>query len=391
MTPDPSAVDADLATLANWRTPPHSRWAFHHVDRLVASTAIAHDPDHVRLSPTAPRSLQAFRLPLPGGTTLDLANFLQATATDALLVVHRGAIVHETYAHGNDARTPHILMSVSKSIVGLVIGQLVDRGELDLEAEVSSTLPELADTAYRDASIRQLLDMRTGIRLDDAQLRAYANAGGWNPIEPDLPLGLRAFFETLRGPTVPHGGPFHYVSANTDLLGLVVERATGRSFASLAAERLWRPMGAEAGAYITVDRDGVPRCTGGFCATARDLARVGQLMIDGGRREGQAIVPQRWVDDVLQGGDREAWRSGEWGRSFAALSTNMRYRSGWYAIDDAPQTIFGLGIHGQHLCVDPTNELVIVKFSSQAEAIDHRAIGLTHRAVAAIRRCLVEG
>jgi CubicO group peptidase (beta-lactamase class C family) len=161
----------------------------------------------------------------------------------------------------------------------------------------------------------------------------------------------------------------------------------GQPFATIASERLWAPMGAEDPAYITVDARGAARCTGGLCATARDLARVGWMVLQQGHAaDGRVVVPAGWIDDTWHGGDAEAWRQGEFAAGFAGMA--MRYRSGWYVVDDAPGMLFAMGIHGQHLFVDPRSELVIAKLSSQNQPIDAIATARTLRAVGAIRRAL---
>ena len=121
-------------TLANWRSSPFNRWAFHHVRELIPSAAIAHDPRHIRELPAEKREL-------------DLDAFLSETDTDGMAVVHRGKLVFEHYANGMTDETPHILMSVSKSMLGLLIGEL----KLDTRRQVTEILPELAHTAYRGA------------------------------------------------------------------------------------------------------------------------------------------------------------------------------------------------------------------------------------------------
>ena len=380
---------AENATIANWRAAPFNRWAFHNIAKLIAGDAIQNDPKNIWAWASQPRPFEDFRLTLADGSTLDLPGFLQATSTDALVILQDGAIVYETYANGNSQHATHILMSASKSVVGLVCGILAKNGDLDVDALVSDYVPEIALTAYQGATVRHLLDMRTGIVLDEAQTRAYIAATNWDPVAPDeTNANFHDFFQNLTAPFHPHGGPFKYVSANTDLLGWVIERATGRPFGTLASELLWQPMGAEAAATVTVDRKGAPRCTGGLCTTLRDFARIGQLVIQNGRRDSTAIVPADWIADIENGGDPDVWAHGEWGRLFAFAGKCLRYRSGWYVIDDAPKTLFAMGIHGQNLFVDRTNRIVIAKMSSQASPIDYPAVLLTHRAIAEFRRCL---
>ena len=388
MSSEPSPSSADLS---NWRTAPFSRWAFRNIRSILPVAEIDNAPGSAWAFQARPCSFDGFGVKLPNGATLDLQGFLTRTATDGLIVLHQGKIAFEFYDGGLDRDTPHILMSATKSITGLIAGILADRGELDVDAEVTTYVPEVAATAYRGATVRQLLDMRAGVVLDAGGLQAYADASGWEPLPVGATADLHRFYETMRAKATPHGGPFAYVSANTDLLGWVIERATGRSFASLVGTLLWKPMGASGESFITVDAKGAPRCTGGFCATLRDFARLGQLVLSGGRRDSHQIVPESWIEDIRHHGDAEAWREGQWAGSFAAISRNMHYRSGWYVIDDAPQLMFAMGIHGQNLFVDAANQMVIAKLSTWAQPVDGQSIWLTHKAVAEFARCLAGG
>lgn len=387
MSIDPSSARADRS---NWRTAPYSRRAFRNIRAILPVADIESAPGSAWPLPARLRDFDNFSLKLPNGSRLDLEGFLKATTTDGLVVLHDGRIVFEVYDGGLDRETPHILMSATKSITGLMAGILVGRGELDVNAEVTSYVPEVAATAYRGAIIRQLLDMRTGVVLDAAGLQAYADASGWEPLAPGTTADLHSFYATMRAQAKPHGGPFSYVSANTDLLGWVIERATGRSFANLVGTLLWKPMGASGETYITVDAKGAPRCTGGFCATLRDFARLGLLVLANGRRDSNRIIPERWIEDIRHDGDAAAWSEGQWRDSFAAISRNMHYRSGWYVINDAPQLLFAMGIHGQNLFVDTVNKIVIAKVSSWAQPVEPQSIWLTHKAVAEFTRCIRE-
>ena len=387
MSTDPVPASADLS---NWRTAPFSRWAFRNIRSILPAAEIESAPGSAWAFQARPCPFDGFGVKLPNGSVLDLQGFLTATATDGLIVLHQGRIAFEFYDGGLDRDTPHILMSATKSITGLVAGILAGQGELDLDAEVTAYVPEVAATAYRGATVRQLLDMRAGVVLDAGALQAYADASGWEPLAAGATADLHRFYETMRAKAVPHGGPFAYVSANTDLLGWVIERAAGRSFASLVGSLLWKPMGASGETFITVDANGAPRCTGGFCATLRDFARLGQLVLSDGRRDSLQIVPARWIDDIRHNGDAEAWRTGQWAGNFAAISKNMHYRSGWYVINDTPQLQFAMGIHGQNLFVDAANQMVIAKLSTWAQPVDGQAIWLTHKAVAEFARCLSE-
>lgn len=306
------------------------------------------------------------------------------TNTDGFVVLHRGRLVFEYYANGMTAGTPHTLMSVTKSMLGLLVGVLAARGKLDPERPVTEILPELAGTGYQGASIRHLLDMRTGIAFDEDYLATsgpiveYRKSTGWNPLQAgDALSDLRSFFRQLKDSDGPHGGRFHYVSPNTDLLGWAIERATGRRYADLMSEFIWKPMGAARSAYITVDRLGAPRCAGGMCVTAQDLARVGQLILDGGRRGELVVLPAAWIDDMAKNGDAGAWAAGSFAEYFPGLP--MHYRSQWYVLNGKSPLLFGWGIHGQNLFVDRRRQIVIAKLSSQALPVDAERMALTLR------------
>ena len=360
-------MNRDRTTLANWRTAPHNRWAFHHVRELIPTADIPNDPRRVR---ELPASRQA----------LELKDFSGRTDGDGMLVVHRGDVLFEHYGNGMPPHAPHILMSVSKSMLGLLLGAL----GLDPERLVTDILPELAATAYRGATLRHLLDMRAAIEFDEDYLATsgpivqYRKATGWNALAPgEEPSDLHSFYRQLTSRNGPHGGRFQYVSPNTDLLGWVIERAAGAPYAGLMSELVWQPAGAERSAYITVDRFGAPRTAGGMCATLRDLARVGQWLVE---------RPTPWLEDIERNGDPAAWQAGTFTAYFPGLP--IRYRSKWYVVDGPSPLLFAWGIHGQHLFVDRRHELVIAKFSSQAMPVDVERMALTLRTVHELRKQL---
>ena len=386
----PPAPESQV-TLANWRTSPFNRWAFHHVREIVPSADIPNDPDTALPSPSAPIDFGELRIDGVGGQALSFDAFLNQTSTDGVVIARRGQIVFERYANGMTAESPHILMSVSKSLLGLLAGILVARGDIEPDRPVTDVIPEVTATAYRGATIRHLLDMRAGIAFDEDYLAtsgpiiAYRKAGNWNPLEPgEPPMDLRSFYQALTKSAGSHGGPFNYVSPNTDLLGWVIERAVGMRYADLMSELLWKPMGAARSAYITVDRLGAPRCAGGVCTTVRDLARVGQLMVHEGARGSTQILPASWIDDINRNGDADAWAAGSLAHYYPGLP--IRYRSKWYVEDGDAPLLFGLGIHGQNLFVDREHDIVIAKTSSQALPLDAALMRLTMSGVSQIRR-----
>ncbi len=381
-------------TLANWRKPPFNKWSFQHTREIIATADIPNDPDNVRRLPGGPQNTVADLSIKTESGVYGLEAFLHATDTDGLLIMHGGKILYEFYDNGMGPDTPHIFMSVSKSVLGLVIGALVGRGVLDLDDLVTRWIPEVGATAYAGATLRDLVDMRVGIFFDEDYLASagpiieYRKAQNWDPLAPgETPSDLRSFFASLVEKDGPHKGRFHYVSPNTDLMGWIIERASGQRYADLVSEVLWKPMGAGRSAYITVDRLGAPRCAGGFCATTRDLALLGLLVAEGGRYAGKQIVPSWWIDDIMTAGDARAWDDGDFVKYFPRMP--MHYRSKWYVLRGEAPRMFAVGVFGQNVFIDRTNQIVIAKLSSQALPMDEQRILLTMRGIEAIRSHLL--
>lgn len=350
----------ERVSLANWRRSPFNHWAFHHVREVVPTARVSNDPSDIWC-------LEPAEIDLSGA---DLDSAVTGIANDALVILHHGKIVHESYRNGMTAADPHILMSVSKSMLGLVAGTLVARGEIDVTAPVTEYLPELSRTAYAGATIRQALDMRVGIAFDEdytansGPIIEYRKAANWNPLEPgEFAHDLRSFQSLLTDADGEHGGRFHYVSPVTDMLAWLFERASGMRFADLISERLLQPVGAEHPGDLTVDRIGGSRAAGGLNLTARDLARIGQVMLQGGARGERQVLPASWVSDIWSGGDRDAWASGDMADRFADVGRS--YRSKWYHLPrPGGDMIHCMGIHGQYLFVCAQTQSVIAWFSS---------------------------
>jgi CubicO group peptidase (beta-lactamase class C family) len=381
----------ERVTLENWRTAPFNRWAFNHVSELVPS-AIVEAGGRSEPLPSAPEDLREFNVP-HDDRSLDLHGWMETTFTDSMVVLKNGKVAFEHYAQGQSPTVPHIWMSVSKSILGLVAGIVAGRGQLDVNAPLITLIPELRGSAYDGATVRDALDMRVGILFDENYLATsgaiieYRKSHLWNPVPVgESPTDLRSFLPTLTERDGPHSGRFHYVSPNTDLLGWVLERATGTRFADLLSETLWRPIGAERDAYITVDRFGAPRAAGGFCAVPRDLARLGRLFVTGGRHGDVQVVPEAWLDDIIRFDGRDAWRDGDFAELFGGAE--MHYRSKWYVLRGARPLVFGVGVFGQHIFVDPAADLVIAKSASQPLPLDAAFMTLTMAGVERLRGML---
>ena len=369
----PFAPEARV-TLANWQDPPFNRWAFQHVRELIPTARIPRGDGPAWQLPRAERDLGGIRF-ASAGQELTIADLLAQTCTDGFLVLHRGRIVTEQYFNAMAPDTPHLLMSVSKSVTSAVAGVLAGRGQLDVSAPVTAIVPELAGTSFDGATVQHLLDMRAGTAFNEdyadpeADVRTYERVYLWRP--PDgrpVPEDAIAYFATLHNDG-PHGGPFRYRSILTDVLAWVIERAAGARLHELIAAELWQPMGAEFDAEITVDAHGNPMADGGICATLRDAARFGQLYLRRGQRERPGGGARGWVDDTVRGAPgRRRTRSSP---AASAPGTRLARTTGTAGGFDDPGLPFyhASGINGQHVFVHVPSQTVVAKLSTWPTAL----------------------
>ena len=354
-------------SLADWQTAPANRWTFHHLREIVPTA-------QVHRGPGAPR-------PLPDGPPLDLddvvvdlgretttaAAIVARSYTDGVLVLHDGRVLAERYPGAMAPHQAHVLMSVSKSVVGCVVGILADRGALGTDDLVTAHVPELATSGYAGARIRDLLDMRSGVRFSEAYLDPHAEVRrldqtvGWAPRTDPTLSAMYPWLATLTADR-PDGGAFSYRSCETDVLGWVCERAAGVRMPELLSDVLWSRIGAEQDLDATVDPSGAVMHDGGLAATLRDLARFGLLLADRGAADGHQVVPAGWIDDTLRGGpdSRAAFASGD---AAAAMPGGMYRNQFWLPFTDRDALVC-LGIHGQLVHVEPDRRLVVVTLSS---------------------------
>jgi CubicO group peptidase (beta-lactamase class C family) len=361
-------------TLDNWQDPPFNRWGFQHVRDLIPTARIDRGDGPPRRLPGAERDLSRVTI-RAAGRRVRLQRLLDETYTDGLLVLHRGKVVTELYANDLTPSTTHLLMSVSKSITSAVTGSLFGRGLIRREDLVTQHVPELAGTSFEGCTVGHLLDMRAGTRFDEdydnleADVRVYEEIYLWRPrTHRRLPASITDYYATLRN-AGPHGGPFEYRSILTDLLGWVIERAGGARFPQLVSRELWAPMGAEFDADVTVDAHGNAMADGGICCTLRDLARFGQVMLDGGRRGSRQIVPRSWIRDTLTP-DPDTVAAFEATADAREFPKGAFYRNKWWVIDPLGPIYMASGINGQTVLIHVPARVVIAKLSTWPVAWD---------------------
>lgn len=351
---------------------PKLRWTVCHFRELMPNTAVRTGAQGAGdLTVDIDHSLDAVRFtPLGGGEEMTWDEAFDANYTDALLVMHKGRIVYERYDGCMKPGVLHGAMSVTKSITGLIGEVLVEQGKLDETALVGDLIPELKASAYGDATVRQVLDMTTALDYSEdysdpeADVWTYAQAG--SPLAPPEGYeGPRSYFDFLQ--TVKkegtHGDAFGYRTINSDALGWLIARATGQNVAEWLGENVWSKIGTEREAFYTVDSIGTPFAGGGFNATLRDMGRLGQLILNDGVWEGERILPAGAIAQIRKGGDKGAFEKAGY-----ELLPGWSYRGMWWVSHDAHGAFAARGVHGQTIWVNPTAQMVIVRFASNPVA-----------------------
>lgn len=309
-------------------------------------------------------------VPLGREQPITWAQSLQENYTDGIVILHRGELVYERYFGVLKPEGQHGAMSVTKTFVGTLAALLVAEGTLDPERKVADYVPELAQSAFGSATLRQLMDMTTAIRFSedyaDPKAEVWAHAAAGNPLpKPADYQGPRTYYEFLA--TVQqagqHGEAFHYRTANSDALGWVLARVSGRSVAQLLSERIWQKLGAEQDAYMSVDSIGTPFAGGGLNLGLRDLARFGEMLRNQGRYNAQQILPESVVADIRRGGS-----TADFAQAGYTQLSGWSYRNMWWVTHNAHGAFMARGVHGQALYVDPVAEMVIARFASHPVA-----------------------
>ncbi|OBJ68173.1 serine hydrolase [Mycobacterium sp. 1274756.6] len=377
----------------NWLTAPYARWSFQHVEDVVPTAVIARGTGPVAALPEAPAPVAEIRVIGAGGTTTTVGAVMAATATDGWAVAHRGALVAEHYLGDFTSQARHLLFSVSKSLVGAVAGALHGAGAIELDAPVTAFVPALANCGYNGATVRHLLDMRSGIAFSEdhedpaAQMHLLDEAIGWaTRSRPDGPATLYDFLLTLRAKSA-HGGPFEYRSCETDVLGWICEVAGGQRMPELMSELLWSRIGAQCDAIIGVDSVGTGFFDGGISACLTDLVRFGSLFLrDGVSLTGRQVLPAAWIADTLAGGpdSRHAFAAGE---GDPRMPGGM-YRNQMWFFYPGNDVLLALGMRGQLIYINRAAEIVAAKLSTQPHNEDPWMLSDTLRAFDAVARAL---
>lgn len=334
--------------ISTW-TQAEREFGFAHWDQLYPARVIARGPT-VRALPQG-AVLAGFE---PGGTgALLLQRMIEEFRLAGIVVLHRGQLRLEHYAHGLDAGGHWVSFSVAKSLTSTLVGAAIKDGAIgSIDDDVTRYVAELKGSVYEGVTLRQLLTMTSGVQWNEDLNDPASDLYLLEQIQVPPGMDATASYMTTLRRAAPPGTRWHYNTGEADLLGVVVSRATRKTLARYASEKVWAAYGMEADASWTLDRSEHEHGGGRVQASTRDYARFGQFILDGGRIDGRAVLPEGW----LQAATRKQADIG---------SPPLGYGYLWWTVDNGNFNAFG--IHGQVIHIDPARNLVIAMNSATPE------------------------
>ena len=289
---------------------------------------------------------------------LDIKEGLSHFHTDGLIILHKGDMLFEQYWNGNSKDSKHISFSVAKSYLSALIGIALDEGLIDsIDDTVSKYLDDFGDSGYQDVTIKNLLQMSSGIEFNEdyedpnSDINKFSRATARG-------TSFREFAKTLQSGK-EQGTYNHYVSLDTQVLAMILESVSKMPVREYLYKKIWSKIGTESDAYYITDSTGVDMALGGLNATLRDYAKFGELYLNEGNWNGEQIVPKSWVeashipDSPHLMPDAGDLSSNEWGYGYQ-----------WWVPGNPITDYTAHGIFNQFIYVDPVTNVVIAKTSS---------------------------
>jgi CubicO group peptidase (beta-lactamase class C family) len=273
----------------------------------------------------------------------------------ALIVIQDGRIRLERYARGFGPEQRWTSFSVAKSLTSTLVGAAVRDGHIrSLDDPVTRYIPELAGSGYDGVTISQVLTMSSGVRWNEDYADPASDVARMFAMPPPEGMDVTvAYLRNLPRAAEP-GTRWNYNTAETNLIGVIIRRAVGRPLAQYASEKIWRPYGMEADAFWQLDEGGHEIAGCCISARARDYARIGQFILDGGRAEGRLVLPEGWIEDATRLHHQVSPRGDGYGYQWWTLERGYTAR----------------GIFGQSIRIDPDRRLVMVTLGAWPTASD---------------------
>ena len=361
-------------TLDNWRKYPFNSWSFVNVRNLIPTSPIYNNPDEKVIVQKQLIDINDLVVDHKN-TSYKLKEIFKICDTDAFLVMHKGKIKFEFYDKFTRFNTPHIIFSVSKSLTSLLTGILVEKKVININNYISHILPETKGTAYEDATVRNVLDMSiaSGFIEDytgQAEIfKKYRSSTGWDLPETNSTQtvkGLHDFLSSMPKSNQKHGKKYHYCSPHSDLLGWIIERASGENYSKIMADLLFKKAGINHEANVTVDKWGASRAAGGISVSPYDLLLLSELVRNHGSNKNGQVVPAAWIEDFVNNKNNNSYLNQDNLERFP----KGNYRSKWYQTGFKDNEYCAIGIHGQNIWINPQKEITIVRMSSASDPIN---------------------
>ena len=326
---------------------------FRNMDRIAWTRPIAAGKTPLPL-PRGPLDLGTVSFTYEG-TTMTVDDYMDSQSVVGLLVIKDGTTVYERYRLGNTAESRWVSFSVTKSVVSMLIGAAIKDGYIDsVDEKVGDYLPRLKGTPYEQVSIRDLLQMASGVDWNED----YADPDSDIATLDMSTLGTYAHLNR-KDPVARPGERFNYNTAETNLAGTLLRAAIGNNLSTYLEEKIWRPFGMEHHAHWMLSEPGGGEI-GGCCisATLRDYGRIGLFALNNGvLADGTAVLPDGWMAE-----------------STAPSNGAGHYGYLWWLGDDG--AFQATGIFGQSIFIDPEDNIVIAVQSAQEQASNQSRWGL---------------
>ena len=366
----PIKIEKISFTLDNWRTYPFSQFAFSNVKKIIPTAIISKGTKESSFNLDI-QDLNSLIFENKYNEKSSLSTFLENNLADNFVVIQKGKKVFEWFKYSELKNNQHILFSVSKSLTSLLTGMLIQDNFIKESKKISFYIPEIKESAYKNATIRNLLDMTVASDFSEDYLdrtglfNLYREATGFNPRHSGSTIGLNEFLTKMPQSVKSHGEYYQYCSPNTDLLGWIIERVTKEKFSNVFSNYIFQKCEPKNEAYITLDPKGAPRTAGGICMTIDDLSKLAEMVRCKGSLGNKQIIPENLMVELIDYENKFPWISKEKG----ILFPKGGYRSKWYQTGLQNKEICAIGIHGQWIWIDPVRKISILLFSSRKKPL----------------------